>query len=496
VYLCKVHGRNPETDEEKDALRALTDKLYKFLFVTLFMVYPGVSQKVLQAFDCRLIDEVWYIKADVSLPCYDEAWVPYGILAAAGVLCYSIGIPLGAYLVLKLADRDPDGGLQSVRNVARFGFLYSAYAAHFWFGDLLMLGKKLFMGGVVMFISPGSVAQVGFALIVGGMCMVMHLVCNPMAEESDDKLETAGMIGSTLTLFSAVLLMAGACDVGDQTSEVALQLFMVGGNVAVVLSMLYIAFITGVLEPIQQCRDYAETAKLEAEKVAEKVKLANEEKEVAQAELVVGAFAGMSFTSAVPDESDEGEVTSEPTKKTMWGRYKVAKEADRRSVDAAEVAKRVDDDDVDREAVIDKDVRHQQDMSGSAAPCVHARAHASTKKCRIVADTVSSPPDSPIMGASETPSSAAESVSHKILRQAKSKKKKELNQLKADIAEQPSNPPNYTERLQSLSTGVSSAVERVRALRAAKAARGEKSVKHESGEDTRGSIASEATLDR
>ena len=73
----------------------------------------------------------------------------------------------------------------------------------------------------------------------------MHLVCNPMAEESDDKLETAGMIGSTLTLFSAVLLMAGACDVGDQTSEVALQLFMVGGNVAVVLSMLYIAFITG-----------------------------------------------------------------------------------------------------------------------------------------------------------------------------------------------------------------------------------------------------------
>ena len=71
----------------------------------LFLGYPSLSATMLRVFNCMEIHGEWYIKHDVSIPCYDARHNSYQLLAALGVLLYPIGIPVLFYGLLLRCGR-------------------------------------------------------------------------------------------------------------------------------------------------------------------------------------------------------------------------------------------------------------------------------------------------------------------------------------------------------------------------------------------------------
>lgn len=87
-----------------------------------FLVYPIVSQVILEAFSCRLVLGKYYLAADMSKECYDEEWTMYAIVAAFGVLLFPIGLQLYSYVPL---ERSRHKLYSSPKMMERYGILFA-----------------------------------------------------------------------------------------------------------------------------------------------------------------------------------------------------------------------------------------------------------------------------------------------------------------------------------------------------------------------------------
>jgi hypothetical protein len=67
-------------------LRIVWNIIINHIMLFLFIVYTGVSLKVLQMFKCREVDGEWYLEADLTIKCYDSTYRSYLILASFAVL--------------------------------------------------------------------------------------------------------------------------------------------------------------------------------------------------------------------------------------------------------------------------------------------------------------------------------------------------------------------------------------------------------------------------
>lgn len=125
----------------------------------MFLIFPGVSSKVVKMWVCREIDgEVraprsflfnsntasqsqltWrcglqtYLLADFSLHCYDAQWRSLMPISIVMLAIYPIGIPL-TLLVILLYKR---GELRQPSVLAAVGFLYEAFSKNAWFFELV-----------------------------------------------------------------------------------------------------------------------------------------------------------------------------------------------------------------------------------------------------------------------------------------------------------------------------------------------------------------------
>jgi hypothetical protein len=52
-------------------------------------------------FKCQQIQDDYYLVADYRIKCFVGAWWGYAIVAAAGAILYTIGIPAALYLLLR-----------------------------------------------------------------------------------------------------------------------------------------------------------------------------------------------------------------------------------------------------------------------------------------------------------------------------------------------------------------------------------------------------------
>ena len=62
--------------------------------LTLFLIYPFVSQTMFQGFSCHQLDkdEEW-LEVDYQISCLSEAYLAFVSLGMVGVIVYPIGIP-------------------------------------------------------------------------------------------------------------------------------------------------------------------------------------------------------------------------------------------------------------------------------------------------------------------------------------------------------------------------------------------------------------------
>lgn len=121
-------------------------------------------------------------------------------------MVYTIGVPLWTYVTL---TRSRHKLYSNAKFEARYGFLYIRYEPKYYWFEMLEMARKITLLCVAMFISPGTMKQICFCLLVAIMYMVIHVKLQPFEEDMDDNLQSMTLIATFLTISCAALIKTG-----------------------------------------------------------------------------------------------------------------------------------------------------------------------------------------------------------------------------------------------------------------------------------------------
>jgi hypothetical protein len=213
-----------------------------------FLVYPGLSQVILQIFNCRHIEGDYFLVQDVSVQCFTPDWWNTAAVAFTALVVYCFGIPFGLYITLQRNRHK----CHTPSMVLRYGFIYEFYHKDFIFGDLIDLMHKFFVTGVIMFFFPGTMLQVGGGLLVQYIFLVHHCRHFPFYDKSLNFVQTIAHTAIAWTLFCATMIQALDCStalrLGDDNEEmIAYQALLCIVNVLALVLMVVVTVYDGLL---------------------------------------------------------------------------------------------------------------------------------------------------------------------------------------------------------------------------------------------------------
>jgi len=220
------------------------DLCWKLALLSLFVLYPSLSFRVMSVFDCRKIGDDYWLRQDVELQCYTIIWAQYAIVGVMAVCIYPLGVPFLFFTILRRNQHR----LQSPGVKARYGFLYSGFVMAFWGGELLEMARKFFMTSFLIFVAPGSITQIGAALMVSAVFIGLHTNYDPYADPVENRVQTISLWGSFLNMFCAFLVSAGSCATDDsQTPANGFGSIMLGVSLFSVFGSIYVVFFEVIL---------------------------------------------------------------------------------------------------------------------------------------------------------------------------------------------------------------------------------------------------------
>lgn len=196
----------------------------KIFSLALFALYPTLSKYVLQMWKCTEVEGVWYLDADLRLECEGPQYESMNGLAVFFFLLYPFGIPF-AFTIALYKSRD---SLEAARaeaeekdqassdkfdpyspgkkkEVLALGWLAIAYEAPFWFWEILEFFRKLVLSGILVFVQPGTSAQVLVAIMVSVLFLGFVSYFKPYEKDTDD---TFGFISFICLVYTLVLGLA------------------------------------------------------------------------------------------------------------------------------------------------------------------------------------------------------------------------------------------------------------------------------------------------
>jgi hypothetical protein len=200
----------------------------KSLSVIIFLLYPGMTVKIFQIFDCRRFDTKGYLRADYEYECC-STWnistnkcenepSDYQILRITAVIFmifYAFGIPLAALLVLwwNKASLHNEKHPDHAQTLHRYGGLYETYDAECWYWETIELLRKMILTGFMIILVPGSSAQILIGLLICLFYLLLLIKYAPFADQNEDRL---GMVASLQLLL--MLIGAFALKTDDKES--------------------------------------------------------------------------------------------------------------------------------------------------------------------------------------------------------------------------------------------------------------------------------------
>ena len=146
--------------------KALNDSLGRF-FLLVFLLYPGLTNKIFEIFLCRDLgpntSPTSVLHADYNVDCEATQALRWAV-GSALVLAWPIGLPaLLFYLMFRARARIVAGDEDTV---GMFNFLIADYKTDFWYWEVVELGRKLILSGLISLLGRGSIAQAVVATMV------------------------------------------------------------------------------------------------------------------------------------------------------------------------------------------------------------------------------------------------------------------------------------------------------------------------------------------
>jgi hypothetical protein len=68
--------------------------------------------------------------------------------------------------------------------------------------------RKFLLTGLILFLAPGSIAQLASALLIGAYFMAAHVKYQPFISDDEDNLQSVSLISTVLILVLGIMLKA------------------------------------------------------------------------------------------------------------------------------------------------------------------------------------------------------------------------------------------------------------------------------------------------
>ena len=227
------------------AMRVARNKHISVGLFLLFVVYSSVSYTIFQTFVCDSLDSgVSYLRADYDLVCWTRIHDRYMTYAGVMVLVYPVGIPAVFAWVLFI-NRDGIKSVEDNTNGSRvppeseaIKDLWKPYKPSCYYYEVIECGRRVALTGLVVFVYPGSAAQVAIEALLAFVFSSLSEIISPFAEPLDAWLYRSGTWVIFLSVYLALLLKMDAAD-GDIHSQnifAGLLIAAYGGMVLVVIA--------------------------------------------------------------------------------------------------------------------------------------------------------------------------------------------------------------------------------------------------------------------
>jgi len=250
-------GETPTALQPENYLTATRDRARKiisqaaFVFLLLtFLIFPGCSTLIFQFFACTTFRESQVsgesrrvLQVDYSVTCASPAYRRMTAYALLAMMIYPIGIPLLYFVLLwgmrkrinpsvdenhvldhiplseedknflitagheltfvkqlvKVHKRDQDP------SISHLSFIYEEYEPRTYLFSIVDCVRKLCLSGILVFLYPGSLSQVGFALLFALIFAKVQTHVRPFLEDEDDLI--AEVVMESLVIFFFLSLM-------------------------------------------------------------------------------------------------------------------------------------------------------------------------------------------------------------------------------------------------------------------------------------------------
>ncbi|GMH50067.1 hypothetical protein TrRE_jg13386, partial [Triparma retinervis] len=222
--------------------QTLKNALFEAVLATTFLILPSVSVKIFSTFACHDFDDgTSYLKVDYSLSCRAAEYSFYRLYAAGMVLVYPLGIPFSYWLLLFRRRKQLDGG-QTVKeegmaedqalkealkereenealdpNLKALGFLYEQYEPKYYWFEVFETLRKLALTGFLVFMVPGTAAQILLSLIINLASMRVYSGKKPFIEDFYDGFSEVAQWQLFFTLLGALAMKVNLDDASLST---------------------------------------------------------------------------------------------------------------------------------------------------------------------------------------------------------------------------------------------------------------------------------------
>ena len=182
--------------------------------IIILLMYPGVSGHAMQFFRCRNIEGVDYMMVDYGLECYDDAWYGMMVLVVIVLVFLAIGAPVIMVWVLykkrdqikaeakaedeknaadaarallsddEVEDGEEEGDEKKQKEKGPpadpLTILYKPYRPEVYYYEPIKMGFKLALWCALVAFDEGSEMQLGMALIINTVQLVVHIYLLPL----------------------------------------------------------------------------------------------------------------------------------------------------------------------------------------------------------------------------------------------------------------------------------------------------------------------------
>ena len=224
IYRLSVRRCGP-------GIRGITEKCSKILIFTVFLMYPGIVNRVFRIFKCgEFGSKGTWLMADLSIKCYTPEHMASILWAFVFVGIYVLGIPLlSTFILYRHRKRLWDPRYPALKRV--YGSLYQYYRPEYWYFESIEMIKKMLLTGAMVMVAPGTSAQVMIGILISVVYLVILLHYRPFQDTKDQLLQMYSTVQVQLTL---IVGMALQLDSGqDEAEKSVLAIILISLNASV-----------------------------------------------------------------------------------------------------------------------------------------------------------------------------------------------------------------------------------------------------------------------